>query len=119
MKRLLLGLTLIALASSVLLASDCNGRTSANTHGSGHALGRKWTTRVVKFKSVLEVGEGVLDSLGSQLAEARDFEVKIGNVQGDMATLSCVVDAALADGAQMLITIPQSVMNRNPEMIGN
>jgi putative ABC transport system substrate-binding protein len=39
------------------------------------------------------------------LVEGRDFELKIGNAQGDMATLSSVVDSALADGADLLITM--------------
>jgi ABC-type uncharacterized transport system substrate-binding protein len=102
-RRLALGLTLIALASTVLLVSD--GRQRKVTPDSAV---RKWKIRLIEFNNVLDVEEseqGVLDGLKSQLVEGRDFEVKIGNAQGDMATLTGVVDAAIADGADMLITM--------------
>jgi ABC-type uncharacterized transport system substrate-binding protein len=105
MRRLSPGLTLIALASAVLLISDWNGRAQAE---GTHDPGRIWKIHLVEFNNVLDVEEseeGVLEGLRSQLVEGRDFEVKIGNAQGDMATLPSVVDAALAGGAQMLITM--------------
>jgi ABC-type uncharacterized transport system substrate-binding protein len=105
MRRLSLGLTLIALASAVLLISDWNGRAQAE---STRGLGRKWKIHLIEFNNVLDVEEseeGVLEGLRSQLVEGRDFEVRIGNAQGDMPTLPSVVDAALADGARMLITV--------------
>jgi putative tryptophan/tyrosine transport system substrate-binding protein len=62
----------------------------------------------VEFNNVLDVEEtedGILARLRSQLVKGRDFEVKIGNAQGDMATLTSLVDSALADRADMLITM--------------
>jgi hypothetical protein len=106
-KRLSLGIILITLASSVLLLSDWNQRR-AGPAGAGASLGRKWKIHLVEFNNVLDVEEseqGVLEGLRSQLVEGRDFELKIGNAQGDMATLSSVVDSALADGADLLITM--------------
>jgi len=102
-KRLSLGLVLIALSSSVLLLSDWNQRKSRDL-----TVGKKWKIGLVEFNNVLDVEEseeGVLAGLRSELVEGRDFEVNIGNAQGDMATLTSVVDAALADGADMLITM--------------
>jgi hypothetical protein len=87
-KRLSLGLCLIALSSSVLLISDWNQRKTADPHA-----GRKWKIQLVEFNNVLDVEEseeGVLDGLRSQLVEGRDFEIKIGNAQGDMASVRTV-----------------------------
>ena len=84
MKRLSLGLFLIVLSSSVLLISDWNQRKTADL-----TVGKKWKIRLVEFNNVLDVEEtqeGVLVGLRSQLVEGRDFEVKIGNAQGDMAS---------------------------------
>jgi hypothetical protein len=82
-KRLSLGLLLIVLSSSVLLISDWNQRQTAD-----RTVGRKWNIQLVEFNNVLDVEEseeGILAGLRSQLVEGRDFEVKIGNAQGDMA----------------------------------
>jgi ABC-type uncharacterized transport system substrate-binding protein len=98
-----LGFFLISLSSSILLISDWNQRKTADL-----TADRKWKIQLVEFNNVLDVEEseeGVLDGLRSQLVEGRDFEVKIGNAQGDMATVSSLVDAALSDGAEMLITM--------------
>ena len=107
MKRLSLGLILIALASSVLLISDLAQRKTGSVLARDRA-NKKWRIYLVELNNVLDVEEseqGILDGLRSQLVEGRDFEVKIGNAQGDMATLTGVIDAALSDGADMLITM--------------
>ncbi len=101
MKRLLLGLFLIVLSSSVLLISDWNQRKTVDL-----TAGRRWKIQLVEFNNVLDVEEseeGILAGLRSRLTEGRDFELKIGNAQGDMATLTSVVDDALAGGADMII----------------
>ena len=103
MKRLLLGLFLIVLSSSVLLISDWNQRKTVDL-----TAGRKWKIQLVEFNNVLDVEEseeGIVAGLRSRLTEGRDFEIKIGNAQGDMATLTSVVDSALAEGADMLVTM--------------
>jgi ABC-type uncharacterized transport system substrate-binding protein len=102
-KRLLLGLFLIVLSSSVLLISDWNQRKTVDL-----TAGRKWKIQLVEFNNVLDVEEseeGIVAGLRSRLTEGRDFEIKIGNAQGDMATLTSVVDSALAEGADMLVTM--------------
>ena len=109
MRRLSLGIILIVLASSVLLISDLNQRKAApGSVVAAGDVGKKWKIHFIEFNNVLDVEEsegGILDGLRSQLVEGRDFEIKIGNAQGDMATLMSVVDAALSDGADMLITM--------------
>jgi ABC-type uncharacterized transport system substrate-binding protein len=64
---------------------------------------------LVEFNNVLDVEEaehGVLTGLReSGLVEGRDYEVKIRNAQGDMGTVNSLIDAAVGDGADLLITL--------------
>jgi ABC-type uncharacterized transport system substrate-binding protein len=69
---------------------------------------KKWRLALVELNRVLDVEDaerGVLDGLREQgLVEGRDFEKTIRNAQGDMATVSALVDASVSDGADLLIT---------------
>jgi ABC-type uncharacterized transport system substrate-binding protein len=48
--------------------------------------------------------EGILAGFEKAgLKRGRDFELRIRNAQGDMATLNTIVDAALADGSDLLL----------------
>jgi ABC-type uncharacterized transport system substrate-binding protein len=71
-------------------------------------LGRKWRLQLIELNQTTDVEEaekGVLDGLtDAGLVEGRDYEKVIRNAQGDMATLSGLVDAAVTDRADMLIT---------------
>jgi ABC-type uncharacterized transport system substrate-binding protein len=39
------------------------------------------------------------------LVEGRDYEIRVRNAQGDMPTLSAITDAAVSDGADLLMTL--------------
>ena len=53
-----------------------------------------------------ETTEGVLSGLQSEgLMPGRDIEIKVRNAQGDMATLSSMIDAALGEGVDALVTL--------------
>ena len=53
-----------------------------------------------------EVQQGIFDGLREQgMVEGRDFEVRIGYAQGDMATLSSLIDRAVSDRVDMLIVL--------------
>jgi len=71
-------------------------------------LAKTWKVSFIELVQVLDLEEaekGVLDGLKeSGLVEGRDFEKTIRNAQGDMATLPALVDAAVGDGADLLIT---------------
>ena len=71
-------------------------------------LAKKWRVSLIELNRVLDVEEaekGVLDGLHEAgLTAGRDFETTIRNAQGDMATVSSLIDAALTEGADMLIT---------------
>jgi ABC-type uncharacterized transport system substrate-binding protein len=62
----------------------------------------------VQYNDVIDVKDaesGVLEGLReSGLEDGRDYEVQILNAQGDMATVSALIDAAITGGADMLIT---------------
>jgi ABC-type uncharacterized transport system substrate-binding protein len=105
-RRIALGFGVVAAASVILLLSDLQHRERAALK----ALTKKrtWTIYFVQYNDVIDVKDaekGVFDGLReSGLENGRDFEVKILNAQGDMATVSALIDAATTGGADMLIT---------------
>ncbi|HSA92422.1 MAG TPA: ABC transporter substrate-binding protein [Terriglobales bacterium] len=99
-KRLWLGLALILLASAGLLFSGAGPRQSGSA--------RKWNIHVIQYNDVLdsnETKEGALAGLReSGLVEGRDYELHFSNAQGDMATVSALVDSAVTQNADLLLT---------------
>lgn len=116
-RKLLLGTVLIVLISTVLLLSDL-GRRTARVGG----LGKRWKVYLIQYNNVVDVQEseeGVLEGLrNSGLVEGRDYEAKVVNAQGDMAMVSALVDAAVSDRADLLITFStptlQAAIRRAP-----
>jgi ABC-type uncharacterized transport system substrate-binding protein len=106
LRRVALGLAVVFTASAILLLSDLQHRNAAARH-SGVAK-HMWKVYFVQFNDVIDVEDaagGVMDGLReSGLQDGRDFEVKTLNAQGDMATVSALIDAAVTGGADMLIT---------------
>lgn len=106
LRRVALGLAVVFAASAILLLSDLQHRRPAN--GRAKATGHRWKIYFVQFNDVIDVEDaasGVMDGLReSGLTDGRDFEVKTLNAQGDMATVSALIDAAVTGGADMLIT---------------
>ncbi len=105
-RRIALGIGVVAAASLILLLSDLQHRERA----AQRALAKKrvWKIYFVQYNDVIDVKDaekGVFDGLReSGLENGRDFEVKVLNAQGDMATVSALVDAAVTGGADLLIT---------------
>ncbi|MDB5343228.1 MAG: hypothetical protein JWP89_1605 [Schlesneria sp.] len=68
-----------------------------------------WQLRIVSYVNsddVAEAERGLREGLKkSGLVEGRDYAVKMLNAQGDMATLNSLVDAAIADNTDLLLTI--------------
>jgi ABC-type uncharacterized transport system substrate-binding protein len=100
-----LGIAVVFAASATLLLSDLRHRESPRAHGGGH---RKWKIYFVQFNDVIDVRDaeaGVMDGFReSGLRDGTDFQVKTLNAQGDMATVSALIDAAITGGADMLVT---------------
>ena len=71
-------------------------------------LGKTWRIDLVQFNNVLDVEEaeeGVLAGLREAgLVEGRDYVTTVRNAQGDMATVSSLIDAALVERTDLLIT---------------
>lgn len=106
LKRLSLGITLILIAVFVLLISDRGQRHSGVSRGE---LNRKWNINLLDYIQVEDSEEslrGIVDGLRqSELVEGRDYKVTIRDAQGDMPTLNSLVDAALTDRADLIITL--------------
>jgi ABC-type uncharacterized transport system substrate-binding protein len=68
-----------------------------------------WKVHLIELNNVLDVEEteqGVMEGLGqANLTAGRDYEIAISNAQGDMATVNGLVDSALSQGADLLITL--------------
>ncbi len=119
-KRLLLGIVLISLASAVLLIAD-RGRRGAGTGGAN----RKWVVNLLEYVNVGDSEEsekGIVDGLQrAGLVEGRDYEITIRNAQGDMSTLNALVDAAITDRADLLMTLStptlQATIRRAPRRV--
>jgi ABC-type uncharacterized transport system substrate-binding protein len=72
-------------------------------------LAKKWKVSLIAFNNVVDVEEveqGVLAGLrDSGLVEGRDYETKALNAQGDMATVSSLIDSAVTDRSDLIITL--------------
>lgn len=72
-------------------------------------LSKLWQLRMVSYVNSDDVSEserGLRDGLKKAgLVEGRDYDIKMLNAQGDMTTLIGLADAAIADNADMLLTI--------------
>ncbi len=72
-----------------------------------HTL-RTWQVDILEYVNVLDVEEGEkgihagLQEAG--LVEGRDYRLQVRNAQGDMPTLSALVDAAISEGTDLLMT---------------
>jgi ABC-type uncharacterized transport system substrate-binding protein len=105
LRRIALCLFVVASASAILLLSDLQHRERATRK---IAAKHRWKLYFVQYNDVIDVKEaerGVLQGLTeSGLVNGTDYEVQILNAQGDMATVSALIDAAVTGGADMLIT---------------
>lgn len=105
LRRVALGIAVVFAASATLLLSDLQHRQSPRKWGTAH---RKWKIFFVQFNDVIDVEDaaaGVMNGFReSGLREGTDFEVKTLNAQGDMATVSALIDASITGGADMLVT---------------
>jgi ABC-type uncharacterized transport system substrate-binding protein len=104
----LLGEANVVVDESGVRRKDGKAAGAPATAASKAPLTRKWRVSLIELNRVLDVEEaekGVLDGLAAAgLVAGRDFEPTVRNAQGDMATVSGLVDAALTEGADMLIT---------------
>lgn len=97
-KRLWLGTLLIAAASAVLLVADLNRRTAGPA-----AMPR---IAVIQHANTPPPDEGVRGQIEGLAARryrgGQTISIQRFNARGDMATVGGMVDAALADGTDLL-----------------
>jgi ABC-type uncharacterized transport system substrate-binding protein len=100
---------LLAEASVVVDASGIRRKAAPATSVAVDArpLTKKWRLSLIQLNQVFDVEEaehGVLDGLKeSGLVEGRDFQKIVRNAQGDMATVSGLIDASVGE-SDLLIT---------------
>ncbi len=124
LRRISLGVLLIVLASAILLLADWNSRThgTAPVRAGAAAPGRPWRISFIQFNNVLDVEEserGARKGLrDAGLIEGRDLVITVRNANGDMPTVSSMVDAAVTSGADLLFTFSsptlQAAIQRAP-----
>lgn len=72
-------------------------------------LSKSWKVDILEYVNVVDSEDaerGIRAGLREAgLVEGRDYTVRLRNAQGDMATLSTLVDAAQSDGADLLFTL--------------
>ncbi len=96
---------------------------SGTAPGGSTASGRpakKWKIHLIELvnaPAIEEARNGVLAGLREAgLAEGRDYEIRVQNAQGDMPTLSSLIDAAVTAQVDMVYTIStpalQAAMNK-------
>jgi ABC-type uncharacterized transport system substrate-binding protein len=82
--------------------------TNSASPAAARPLTKLWNVDLIEYNTVVDVEEaeeGVLGGLRSSgLVEGRDYRVRIRNAQGDMATMNSLVDAAIIDRTDLLIT---------------
>lgn len=103
LRRVGLGLVLIASAAAVLLGSDLGSRRGAASPA------RLWNINLLALIEVvdtLDAERGIRAGLAEAgLVEGEDFRFTVRNAHGDMPTLSALVDAAVTDRADLLMTL--------------
>jgi len=101
LRRLWLGALLIVGVSVGLLLFDRGQRR-------GGAAAHRKRVNMLAFISAVDSDEcqhGMRDGLAAELREGIDYELIVRNAQGDMPTLSSLVDAALGDGSDLILTL--------------
>ncbi len=101
---------LLQAADSIVDASGVHQRAATATVAPTPArpLSKTWNVHILEYVNVLDVEDGEkgfragLHDAG--LVEGRDYRLTVRNAQGDMATISGMVDAAVTDDANMLAT---------------
>jgi ABC-type uncharacterized transport system substrate-binding protein len=102
--RLGLGIVLITAVSLALLLSDSARSRDRQAGGAG----RPWRVNILALVSSVDSDDnerGMREALASRLVEGRDYTMTVRNAQGDMPTLSGIVDAAVGDGADLIMTL--------------
>jgi len=90
-------------------ASTARAGSVTVTPGKSMPLAKTWRLHVLEYVNLPDVDDaerGVHDAIREAgLHEETDYTYRISNAQGDMATLNGLVDAAVTDQADMIVTL--------------
>ena len=94
-----------------------SGARASAAQGSGGVsvrLAKKWKLSMISYvesPAPEEAEKGVMDGLREAgLVENRDYQIRVLNAQGDVATASSLVDAALTEGTELLIAVTTPIL---------
>lgn len=128
-KKLITGLTLIILASAILLLSDWQRRNpkpspmNGQTGAAERPARKKWNIHLIEYTNILDVEDsekGIRDGLHEAgLREGTDFELSVVNAQGDMALLPILLDSAVTEGADLIMTMSTPTLQAALKRSGN
>ena len=116
LKRLSLGILFIVLSSAILLLSDLNQRRVeySKPQQMADVPFKKWNVHVIKYlesPSSEQSESGVYLGLKeSGLIEGSEYEIKARSAQGDIATLRMLIDAAITERADLIITLSTATL---------
>jgi ABC-type uncharacterized transport system substrate-binding protein len=100
------------------LIVDENGETTKSTPppttGSPNPSGKKWKIAVVLYNEsppAEETLHGMTDGWkSSPLVEGKDYTIKIRSAQGDMSAIAGILDAAVTEGADIIVPLSTPTM---------
>jgi len=103
---------LVAAADEVVDSTGVRRKSEAHgarTPTAPPPLAKTWQVDLLEYVNIPDVEEaehGIRNGLrAAGLVEGRDFTLRVRNAQGDMPTLSALVDVALGDGTDLLMTL--------------
>jgi len=124
-KRVILGLLLIAFSAGVLLLSDWNRRISTEKYVSKETGQATRTVHInllyyVDAPAFEEARDGMIAGLEeSGLIRGKDFTMAVRNGQGDIATANSMVDLAVTEETDLLMTLSTPMLQAAINRAGN
>jgi ABC-type uncharacterized transport system substrate-binding protein len=98
--------TMVEAADSVI---DASGEKTKAVAPRSSSEKRLWRLRLISYINSVDTEEaeaGFREGLtGAGLVEGRDFDWKASNAQGDITVLNALADAAVADKADLILTV--------------
>src|SRR5258708_28537199 len=109
MKRLTMGIALIALLSSILLVSDLAHRRTASAANAGAPGARKFKAAIVYYAQSVSNDEcvnGLIDGLkASGLEEGKNLEIVRADAQGEMINIPAILQNYDNSDVDLIMTI--------------
>ena len=86
-----------------------DGSVKTKIDSRSRKISKIWNIHLLEYSNILDVEEsehGIKDGFREGgLVENRDYRITVRNAQGDMVTLSSMIDSAITDRADLLMTM--------------